>query len=92
MSRLRTRTGRGEPLLRWRLAQEEPGHPVGLDFCAASLKTASTGICTGDPAILQRLARLASDLDGHMRKTLAHVPVKERRPEADHSANARDTE
>ena len=60
-------------------------------FCAKWRYTASTGICTGVPAILQRLARCASDLDGHIRKTLADVPVKERRPEADHSANARDT-
>ena len=43
------------------------------------------------PAIRQRVARSTSDLDGHMRHRVAHVPVKIRRSSGHHSANARDT-
>ena len=43
------------------------------------------------PAIRQRVARSTSDLHGHMRHCVAHVPVKIRRSSGHHSASARDT-
>ena len=58
---------------------------------AAPLKSADGLLKTNVPAVRQRLIRLPSDLDGHMRVKRAHVPIQEPMPEEPHSANARDT-
>ena len=44
------------------------------------------------PAISQRVGLSLADRYGHMHKDLVRVPMQERVPEEQHSANARDTQ
>ena len=58
---------------------------------APTIKMDAAGERSSVPAIRQRFARSTSDLHGHMRHRVVHVPVKIRRSSGHHSANARDT-